>query len=129
MSAFSKLMAVTFATSLAKPFPKWKAFEYGLIDEKGSILRKPENPPERAALGGIKDFIRRIKRLLIKVVPDNRLLGVLIAAYLLKKESDLSEEEQGVQKILEKNLTETEINAMIDHLKVIVNMNIDAANL
>jgi hypothetical protein len=122
MSAFSKLMAITFATSLAKPFPKWKAFEYGQIDEKGNILRKPENPMERAALGGLKDFIRRIKRLLIKVVPDSRLLGLLIAAYLLKKESSFSEEEKVCRDIIDKNLTETEIGAMIGHLEVIQSM-------
>jgi hypothetical protein len=121
MGAFSKLMAITFATSLAKPFTKWKAFEYELIDETGKILRKPENPPERAALGGIKDFIRRIKRLLIKVVPDSRLLGLLVAAYLLKKES-VSEEEKVCRDIIDKELTETEIDAMISHLKVIVSM-------
>ena len=125
MSAFSKLMAVTFAALLAKPFTTWKAYEYGLIDEKGNKLRKPENPFERAALGGIKDFVRKIKRLLIKVVPDSRMLGILIAAFLLKKESSISEEEQTIRNIIEKELTENEIDAMIGHLKIVVNMKID----
>jgi hypothetical protein len=124
MGAFSKLMAITFATLLAKPFASWKAFEKGIIDEKGNIIRKPENQPERDSLGGIKDFVRKMKRLLIKVIPDSRLLGILIAAFLLKRESEegLTEEEQTVRDILEKELTETEIDAMISHLKIVVNM-------
>jgi hypothetical protein len=118
-------MAITFATLLAKPFSSWKAFEKGLIDEKGNIIRKPENQPERDTLSGIKDFVRKMKRLLIKVIPDSRLLGILIAAFLLKRESaDLDKEEQQVKDIIEKELTETEINAMISHLKIVVNMNL-----
>jgi len=125
MGAFGKLMAITFATLLAKPFSTWKAFEKGLIDEKGNMLRKPENQPERDTLSGIKDFVRKMKRLLIKVIPDSRLLGILIAAYLLKRESaDLDEDEQKVKDILDKELTEIEIDGMISHLKVIVSMNI-----
>jgi hypothetical protein len=123
MSAFSKLMGATFAVSLAKPFSDWKAFEYGLIDDKGKIIRKPENSPERFALGGIKDLIRKIKRLLLKVVPDSRMLGMLIAAYLLKRESEQTAAEKQIQEILDKNMTESDLNDMINHLKVILNMN------
>ena len=123
MGAFNKFLAIMFATLLGKPFKEWKAYEHGLIDEKGNMLRKPENRPERDSLSGIKNFVRRMKRLLIKVVPDSRLLGVLIAAYLLKKESELSEEEQFVHKTLEENLTKEEIDGIIGHLKIIVNYN------
>jgi hypothetical protein len=126
LGAFGKLMAITFATLLAKPFSTWRAFEKGLIDEKGNIIRKPENQPERDTLSGIKDFVRKMKRLLIKVIPDSRLLGVLIAAFLLKRESEgLTNEEQQVKDILEKELTENEIDAMIDHLKVVISMKIN----
>jgi len=127
MGAFSKLLAITFAALLAKPFSSWKAFKQGLIDEKGDIIRKPENQPERDSLSGIKNFARKMKRLLIKVVPDSRLLGILVAAFLLKRESDtaLTEEEQKVKDIIEKNMTEKEIDGMMSHLKMIVRMNIN----
>jgi hypothetical protein len=117
MSAFSKLMAVTFATLLSKPFKDWKAFELGLIDEKGNLLRNPENRPERDSLAGVKDLVRKIKRLMVKVIPDSRLLGLLVTAYLLKKESvdniDLTE----IKDLIEKELTESEFNAMISYIK------------
>lgn len=123
MGAFNKFLAITFATLLAKPFKNWKAFEYGLIDEKGNVVRKPENRPERDSLSGLKNFVRKMKRLLIKVVPDSRMLGLLIAAFLLKKESELAEEEQKVKDILTENLTEEEIDGIISHLKIIVKYN------
>lgn len=127
MGAFSKLLGLTFAALLAKPFSSWKAFKHGLIDEKGDKIRKPENQPERDSLSGIKDFARKMKRLLIKVVPDSRLLGILVAAFLLKRESDspLNDEEQKVKDLIEKNMTEKEIDAMIGHLNTIVRMKID----
>jgi hypothetical protein len=125
MGAFNKFLAITFATLLAKPFKDWKAFEHGLIDEKGNIVRKPENRPERDSLSGLKNFVRKMKRLLIKIVPDSRMLGILIAAFLLKKESELSEDEQAVKDILNQELTEQEIDAIINHLNIIVKYNFE----
>ena len=86
MGAFNKLMAYTFAILLSKPFPKWKAFELGLIDEKGKIIKKPVKPEEKKALGVFENLIRKIKKLMIKVIPDNRFLTFMITAYLLKSE-------------------------------------------
>lgn len=123
MGAFNKFLALTFATLLAKPFNTWKAFELGLIDEKGNKIRKPENRPERDSLSGVKDFVRKVKRLLIKVVPDSRLLGFLVAAYLLKKESELSEDEQAVKNILDENLSKDEIDGIISHIKIVSKYN------
>ncbi len=117
--AFNKLMALTFATLLAKPFTSWDAYKNGLIDEKGNKIRKPENQPERDSLKGIKDLVRKVKRLLIKVVPDSRLLGILIAAFLLKKES-ISEEEESIQKIITENMTKDEMDVIIQQLEILV---------
>jgi hypothetical protein len=86
MGAFNKLMAYTFAILLSKPFPKWKAFELGLIDEKGKIIKKPTKPEEKKSLGVFENLIRKIKKLMIKVIPDNRFLTFMITAYLLKSE-------------------------------------------
>jgi len=120
MGAFSKFMGIAFATLLAKPFKDWKAFEYGLIDEKGNITKKkPNNQFERDSLGGIKNFVRKVKRLLIKVVSDSRALGALVSAILLTRESTagLDEESQKVKDFLEKNMTENEIDVMIGYIK------------
>ena len=123
MGAFNKFLALTFATLLAKPFSEWKAFEKGLIDEKGNIVRKPENQPERDSLSGVKGLVRKLKRLLLKVVPDSRLLGALVAVYLLKKESELSDIEQNVKEILDEYLTEEEIDGIIGYVKIISKYN------
>ena len=123
MGAFSKLMAFTFATLLAKPFPKWKAFEHGLIDEKGNIIKKAETRPERESLSGIKNLVRKVKRLLIKVVPDSRLLGFLITLFLLKKESEQDETETQLLENLEKDLSKNELADIIDYLKILKKAN------
>jgi len=119
MGAFNKLMAFTFATLLAKPFTSWKAFEKGLIDEKGNMIRKPQNPPERDSLSGLKNLVRKVKRLLIKVVPDSRLLGFLITLFLLKKESEQDAEETQLLENIKKDLSKNELADIIDYLKIL----------
>lgn len=123
MGAFSKLMAITFATLLAKPFKNWKAFKLGLINEKGDKIKEAKTPEEKKALAGIKDFVRKLKRLLIKVLPDSRLLGFLITLYLLKKES-ISEEENEIKEEIDNVLTKRELNDMLNYLNICKNMNL-----
>jgi hypothetical protein len=89
MGAFSKLMAFTFATLLAE------------------------------SLSGIKNLVRKVKRLLIKVVPDSRLLGFLITLFLLKKESEQDETETQLLENLEKDLSKNELADIIDYLKIL----------
>ena len=124
MGAFSKIMAFTFATLLAKPFKNWKAFKMGLIDEKGNKIKEPKTPNEKESLSGIKDFVRKVKRLLIKVIPDSRLLGFLITLFLLKRESE-SVEISEARQILENNLTKKEIDDMVVILKSCQNIGIE----
>ncbi len=119
MGAFNKLMAFTFATLLAKPFPKWKAFEQGLIDEKGNIIKKAQTRPERESLSGLKDLVRKVKRLLIKVIPDSRLLGFLITLFLLKKEAEQDAEETQLLENIKKDLSKREITDIIGYLQIL----------
>lgn len=119
MGAFNKLMAFTFATLLAKPFKDWKAFKLGLINEKGEIIKKAETRPERDSMSGLKNLVRRVKRLLIKVVPDSRLLGFLITLFLLKKESERDDQEAQLLEKFEKVLSKSEVDDIITYLKIL----------
>jgi len=87
-SAFSKLQAFRFATILSKPFEEWDAFKFGLIDEKGNFIKKPKTKEEKKSLDAFTNLIRKIKKLLIRYIPDNKLFQFMIAAYLLKTESN-----------------------------------------
>lgn len=87
MSAFGKLQAFKFVTLLSKPFDKWDAFELGLIDEDGNIIKKPASNKEKKALDVFENLVRKIKRILLRYLPNKKLFSFLVAAYLLKVES------------------------------------------
>jgi hypothetical protein len=87
MSAFSKLQAYSFASMLSRPFTEWDAFDLGLIDADGAVVRPTKTREEKRALGTFENLVRKVKRLLMRYVPDKKLFGFLIATYLLKTES------------------------------------------
>jgi len=75
-----------FMLILKKPFKDWPAFEAGLIDEKGVLLRKAKTKEEKEALDPLSNLTRKLKRLLGKYIPNEKLLGFLITVYLLKND-------------------------------------------
>lgn len=103
--------AITFLTYrfillLKEKFIDWPAFKLGLIDKKGELLKKPKTKEEKAALDGLTNLVRKLKKILVKYIGDSKMLGILITAYLMKNEiydplgleieinSELTEEEQ-----------------------------------
>jgi len=111
-SAFSKFQAFSFASLLAKPFVDWEAFKLGLIDDGGKIIQKPKTGPEKKALNAFNNLIRKIKRILLRYVPDQRLIGFLIATYLLKTESDA----ESITYKIDQKLTDTEQKILYKNL-------------
>ncbi len=82
--------AITFLTYkflllLRKPFIKWEAYEAGLIDKKGDLLKKPKTTEEKKALDKLTNLVRKIKKLLGKYIPNEKLLTFLVTIYLLKE--------------------------------------------
>lgn len=88
MGAFNKIQAFRFSALLAKPFEKWDAFTLGIIDEDGNVVKKPSTPEEKKSLDAFENLVRKIKKILLKYIPNKKLFSFLIAAYLLKTESD-----------------------------------------
>lgn len=86
-NALVTYMTYRFATNLSKPFKEWPAYEMGLIDEKGVVLRKAKTSEERAAMNAANNLVRKIKRILLHFTRDNRMLNFIIAAYLVKESS------------------------------------------
>ena len=62
-----------------RPFNKWKAYEHGLIDEKGNIIRSPKTAKEKNAFTPLDNVILRIK----KLIPRS-LWYLLTAAYIFR---------------------------------------------
>jgi hypothetical protein len=92
-----------FITLLTTPFNKTKAFELGLIDEKGKRDRKVKLDTD-AKKSAYTLFIRvvfNIKRLIAKVSGGDRVIGNLAAGLLLMKEN-YGVNEKDMEKVLKK---------------------------
>ena len=79
-----------FIKALVMPFKKTKAFELGIIDEKGNILKKQkelETSAEKAAYGYFERMVWNLKKVIHKVPLIGKSIGSVVAAsYLLLKE-------------------------------------------
>ena len=91
------IYAFKFLRTLTKPWNKMKAFELGIIDKDGKILKKSkdlETSEEKAAYTIFHRLVFNIKRLLGKVPGGKSTLGSYAAAlFLIKEHTELSEEQ------------------------------------
>jgi hypothetical protein len=92
-----------FITLLTTPFEKTKAFELGLIDEKGKRDRsvKLDSPERKDAYTLFIRVVFNIKRLIAKVSGGDRVIGNLAAGLLLMKEN-YGVSEKNMEKVLKK---------------------------
>lgn len=82
-------LAYSFIRRLATPFEKWKAYELGIIDEDGRVLRKKSTFTSRAeheAWGYFDILIANLKKLLATIPGGQRQIASIAAALLLLKE-------------------------------------------
>ncbi len=80
-----------FLLLLKQNFKQWKAYELGLIDETGEIIKKANTKEEKEAIDGLTNLVRKIKKLLSKYIKNEKLLSLLVTMYLLK-ENNTSQE-------------------------------------
>ena len=93
-----------FLKKLVTPFNKTKAFELGIIDEKGKILKRRrdlEGDEEKSAYNLSDTLIWNIKKLMGKIPGGkSRLASYAAALYLIKEQQDgykITEEELELQ--------------------------------
>lgn len=63
---------------------EWPAYELGIIDNNGKLLRLPRNPEERKSWTMLDKFIANLKRILQKFIGKSKLTSYLTSTYLLK---------------------------------------------
>ena len=84
-----------FIKRLATPFEDWDAYELGIIDEKGNILKKSKDlrtVKERDAWGKFDVLVSKIKKLLEKVPGgSSRLASYAAALWLIKENAHLEQ--------------------------------------
>ena len=84
------LIAYRVIKLLVTPFNKQEAFKLGIIDEKGTVLRKYRTlakPKEKRAYTMLHRFVFNLKRILAKVGISGALGSFAVAAALLFKEN------------------------------------------
>lgn len=83
------LVAYRVLSMLVKPFDKTAAFELGIIDEKGKILKKANQlttQKEKEAYTYLHRLVFSLKRIMAKLPGgDNRLKSMAAAYYLIKE--------------------------------------------
>jgi len=105
--------AFRFLKLLVTPFEKTPAFELGIIDKDGKVLKKAaerQSPEEKSAYTVFHRLVFNIKRLLAKVPGGKSVIGRYGAAlFLIKEHTGMSE--KAIIKALEKYLeTDLSIN-------------------
>ena len=83
----------TFLKRLTTPFDKTKAFEFGIIDDKGKVLRKRstlKTSEERASYTLMDTLIFNMKKLMAKIpFGSSKLMSYAASLFLLKERRSL----------------------------------------
>ncbi len=72
---------------LVTPFKDTKAYELGIIDNEGKLIKKPKDREEKKAYSVFDRFIFNLKRMLNKIPGGNTRLGNITAALYLLREN------------------------------------------
>jgi len=84
-SAVDLYVLYKFIKAISTPFDETKAFELGIINEKGKLLKKPRTKAEKDAYDHFDRFTFNIKRILQRVGLD-KTYATYAGALLLMKE-------------------------------------------
>jgi len=96
--------AFRFLKMLTTPWDKQKAFELGIIDENGTVLKKArelKNSDEKASYTVFHRLVFNLKRLLNKLpFGKSKLASYATALFLIKEETGMSENQ--IRKVMKK---------------------------
>jgi len=97
-----------FIKRLATPFDEWKAYELGVIDDRGEILLKRRNmtKEQRDNWGKFDVLVLKLKRLLEKIPGGRSRLASYAAALWLIKEGENRSANMLTEESLENELLE-----------------------
>lgn len=70
---------------LSTDFKKWEAYDLGIIDENGKLLKKPLSKEERDSYSMFHKIIRKLKVIMNKFIGPSRLSAMLATLYLVKE--------------------------------------------
>ncbi|AEO97020.1 hypothetical protein CPTAKMNP4_031 [Salmonella phage vB_SenM-AKM_NP4] len=86
--------AYKFIRLMQKPFTEWNAYEAKIIDEKGSVLKRPSTPEEKAAYTPFHAAVRSMKRMMSTVPGLNGIASMMSAWSSIASRYNITESEQ-----------------------------------
>ncbi len=106
--------AFRFLRMLTTPWDKMKAYELGIIDENGKVLRKARElttSDEKASYTVFHRLVFNLKRLLNKLpFGKSKLASYATALFLIKEETGMSENK--LRKLMQKVLDEEDVDCL-----------------
>ena len=92
--AMDAVYAYKFIRLMSKPFTEWKAYEAKIIDEKGTVLKRPSTPEEKVAYSAFHASVRSIKRMMSTVPGLNGAASMMSAWSTVASRYNITESEQ-----------------------------------
>ncbi len=92
--AMDAVYAYKFIRLMSKPFTEWKAYEAKIIDEKGTVLKRPSTPEEKVAYSAFHASVRSIKRMMSTVPGLNGVASMMSAWSTVASRYNITESEQ-----------------------------------
>lgn len=86
--------AYKFIRLMQKPFTEWSAYQAKLIDERGTVLKRPQTAEEKAAYTPFHASVRSIKRMLSTVPGLNGVSTMMSAWSAIASRYNITESEQ-----------------------------------
>lgn len=81
-------MTFEFIRRLVTPFEKTKAYDLGIIDAQGNLLKRPSTPEEKKAYSIYDRLVFNLRRILMKLPFGKTRLATFAAALFLLREKD-----------------------------------------
>lgn len=94
--AVDLFLVYQFIKRLSTPFEETKAYELGLIDEKGKRLKKASTRDEKDAMTYYDRLIFNLKRLIAKAGIQSKFVTFAAALFLLKEEQSGTKRDEEV---------------------------------
>lgn len=111
--ALDLFLVYQFLKRLLLPFNQWPAYQAGIIDDKGKVLKKRNtlSGPERGYWGLFDILTANIKKIIAKAPGgSSKIASAMAAAYLLKEMSSVTEDN-----LIEKTMVfEEKLNKMLE---------------
>lgn len=93
-TAIDSVYAYKFIRLMSKPFKEWKAFEAKIIDERGSVIKRPSTPEEKAAYTPFHASVRAMKRMMSTVPGLSGMASMMSAWSAVASRYNITESEE-----------------------------------